>query len=488
MNILSLLSKNPISMNLLRFFIVFLIAILAIACDSSSTDPLPNIVLINVDDLGWKDVGFNGSRYYETPNLDQLAKESIRFTQAYAGAANCAPSRACLISGQQTTRHGIYTVGNSDRGNAKTRRIIPTPNTTTLADEQITLAEVLADRGYTSISIGKWHLGEDPRTQGFDQNVGGTHAGHPKSYFSPYKNPFLADGPAGEYLTDRITTEALQFIEENRAKPFFLYLPFYTIHTPLQGKKDLVEKYKQKPTLDGQGRNPHYAAMVETMDANVGRILQRLEEYQLDNTIVIFTSDNGGISYLSRQHPLRAGKGSYYEGGIRVPLLIHWKSKIKKAWETDTQVTNLDFFPTLLDLAGIDLPANKVLDGQSLAKLVLEKEPLAERPLIWHFPIYLQAYRVDGDESRDGLFRTRPGSVIRLGDWKLHQYFEDDGLELYHLGEDLGEQNNLALDQPEKVEELLTILKDWRREMNAPVPKEPNPKYVEGFVPPSKKK
>lgn len=475
-------------MTLCKYYNLLLLFVLATACTPQPAKELPNIVLINVDDLGWKDVGFNGSRYYETPNLDRLAEESIRFTNAYAGAANCAPSRACLLSGQQTPRHGIYTVGNSDRGNAKTRKIIPTPNNTTLADEQLTLAEVLGAQGYSTISIGKWHLGKDPRTQGFDQNIGGTHQGHPKTYFSPYKNPNLSDGPDGEYLTDRITDEALRFIEENREKPFFLYLPFFTIHTPLQGKEDLVEKYQQKPPLDGQGRNPHYAAMVETMDASVGRILRQLEDYELDNTILIFTSDNGGISFQSRQHPLRAGKGSYYEGGIRVPLLIRWKSKIKEAWETDTPVTNLDFFPTLLDLLGIHPPVDKVLDGQSLAGLLLEKQPLAERPLIWHFPIYLQAYRVDGDESRDGLFRTRPGSVIRLGDWKLHQYFEDDGLELYHLGKDLGEQDNLADEQPEKVEELLAILNDWRSEMQAPVPSEPNPEYVEGFAPPARKK
>ncbi|MBX2870718.1 MAG: sulfatase [Saprospiraceae bacterium] len=468
--------------------IILLLVLGFLSCTSTPAEELPNIVLINVDDLGWKDVGFNGSRYYETPNLDQLAKESIRFTNAYAGAANCAPSRACLISGQQTTRHGIYTVGNSDRGNAKTRKLIPTPNTTILADDQLTLAEVLAEKGYVSSSIGKWHLGEDPRSQGFDQNVAGGKAGHPKSYFSPYKNPNLADGPKGEYLTDRITDEALHFIEENHQSPFFLYLPYFTIHTPLQGKEALVEKYQQKPQLDGQGRNPNYAAMVETMDANVGRILQSLENLKLDNTILIFTSDNGGISFQSRQHPLRAGKGSYYEGGIRVPLLVRWKSKIEEAWETDTPVTNLDFFPTLLDLLGIEVPNEKVLDGQSLADLLLEKKPLAERPLIWHFPIYLQAYRVGGDESRDDLFRTRPGSVIRLGNWKLHQYFEDDAIELYNLANDLGEQQDLATDRPEKAQELLAILNDWRANMHAPIPKEPNPDYVEGFIPTPKKK
>lgn len=461
---------------------------LAAKCTEEKAPDRPNIVLINVDDLGWKDVGFNGSRYYETPNLDRLAKESVRFTNAYAGAANCAPSRACMMSGQNTPRHGIYTVGSSERGNAKTRRIIPTPNTLELADEQLTLAEALKTHGYTSCSVGKWHLGDDPRTQGFDENVAGTKAGHPKTYFSPYKNPNLSDGPEGEYLTDRITTEAIDFITTNKEKPFFLYLPFFTIHTPLQGKEDLVEKYKKKEKLDGQGRNPNYAAMVETMDASVGRILAILDELKLDNTILVFTSDNGGISFQSRQHPLRAGKGSYYEGGIRVPLLIRWKNKIKPAWTTDTPVTNLDFFPTLLDLIGVEKPADKLLDGQSLANVLLKQEQLEERPLFWHFPVYLQAYRVGGDESQDSLFRTRPGSVVRLGDWKLHQYFEDGQLELYNLKDDIGEKNNLASTQADKTTELLQLLEEWRTNTSAPVPTAPNPDYVEGFVPKPKKR
>jgi len=470
------------------YLLLLPLCFLAAKCTEENANDRPNIVLINVDDLGWKDVGFNGSRYYETPNLDRLAKESVRFTNAYAGAANCAPSRACMMSGQNTPRHGIYTVGSSERGNAKTRRIIPTQNTLELPDEQLTLAETLKKHGYTSCSVGKWHLGDDPRTQGFDKNVAGTKAGHPKTYFSPYKNPNLPDGPEGEYLTDRITTEAINFITTNKDKPFFLYLPFFTIHTPLQGKEDLVEKYKKKEKIDGQGRNPNYAAMVETMDASVGRILTILDELKLDNTILIFTSDNGGISFQSRQHPLRAGKGSYYEGGIRVPLLIRWKTKIKPAWTTDTPVTNMDFFPTLLDLVGLEKPTDKLLDGESLANVLLKQEQLEARPLFWHFPVYLQAYRVGGDESRDSLFRTRPGSVVRLGDWKLHQYFEDGALELYNLKEDIGEKNNLANTKPDKVSELLDVLDDWRSSTRAPIPTAPNPDYLEGFVPKTKKR
>ena len=448
----------------------------------------PNVILIVIDDLGWKDVGFMGSNYYETPNLDQLAKKSVVFRQAYAGAANCAPSRACLMSGQNTPRHGIYTVSPSDRGNAKTRKIIPTPNTQDLSDGQETLAEVLQKSGYTTATMGKWHLGPDPTTQGFDLNVAGNRRGAPKSYFSPYLNPNLTDGPKGEYLTDRITDGALAFIEAQKAEPFFLYLPYFTIHTPLQGKESLVEHYKSKPIKDGQGVDPNYGAMVTTMDANVGRILDQLNRLELENTLLIFTSDNGGIVRLSSQRPLRAGKGSYYEGGIRVPLLFHWPAKNWQPGFRETPVTNLDFFPTILQLLDIPVPQGKLLDGQDLAAVIAEDGQLKKRDLFWHFPIYLEAYSRGKDESRDPLFRTRPGSVIRSGRWKLHHYFEDDGLELYDLEQDLGERNNLAFQKKGKAKKLLKKLDNWRILTKAPVPKAPNPEYVDGFVPPEGKR
>ena len=475
------------------FCLLFGFLFLFTSCISNSSDDQdeknekPNLLLINIDDLGWKDLGFMGSNYYQTPNLDQLAEKSVRFTHAYAGAANCAPSRACLMSGQQTTRHGIYTVGNPARGNAKTRKLIPTPNADSLDGSFITLGEVLKGEGYATATMGKWHLGHVPASQGFDINVGGTIAGHPKSYFSPYKNPNLSDGPEGEYLTERITEEALSFIEAHQNKPFFLYLPFFTIHTPLQGKPELVDKYKAIPMKEGQGRNPNYSAMVETMDASVGRIMQQLEKLGLDNTLIVFTSDNGGISNLSRQHPLRAGKGSYYEGGIRVPLLFYWKSKGLEARTTDVPTTNLDLYPTILDMLGISYPENYQLDGQSIAKHIMANEPVAERSLFWHFPIYLQAYRVGGDESRDSLFRTRPGTVMRRGQWKLHEYFEDGGLELYNLETDQGERNNLAQENPEKLEELYAEMKQWRERMKAPIPTELNPEYDADFRPKSKR-
>jgi len=471
---------------------LFIFSLFLVSCSSSKeTSPeqvdKPNVLLINIDDLGWKDVGFMGSKYYQTPNLDQLAQVSVRFTHAYAGAANCAPSRACLMSGQQTTRHGIYTVGDPDRGHEKTRKLISTPNADSLAGSFITLAEVLKGNGYETATMGKWHLGHVPQSQGFDTNVGGTIVGHPKSYFSPYKNPNLTDGPEGEYLTDRITDEALSFIEDNKDRPFFLYLPYFTIHTPLQGKEDLVEKYKGIPGVEGQGKNPNYAAMIETMDAGVGRILQKIEELNLDNTLIIFTSDNGGISNLSRQHPLRAGKGSYYEGGIRVPFLVYWKDKGLKARLSETPITNLDIYPTILELLDISAPDNYVLDGQSIASHLLNETPIAERGLFWHFPIYLQAYRVGGDESRDSLFRTRPGTVMRKGKWKLHEYFEDGGLELYDLDADPGETNNLAESMPDRTKALHAEMKQWRKEMDAPVPTELNPTYEAGFRPKRKR-
>lgn len=471
-----------------RFIFGLILFCSLVSCAESAADPTgddpPNVILVVVDDLGWRDVGFMGSTYYETPNLDALSQTSLVFTNAYAGASNCAPSRACLLSGQNTPRHGIYTVSPSDRGHKKTRKIVPTPNTKTLPDSVLTLANVLQSNGYATCSIGKWHVGEDPTTQGFDINIGGTHAGHPKTYFSPYQNPKLKDGPEGEYLTERLSGEAVHFIRNHQEEPFFLYLPYFTIHTPLQGKPGLVNKYEGKKMSGGQGRHPHYASMIETMDSGIGYIMRTLKSLGLEeNTIIIFTSDNGGISYLSRQHPLRAGKGSYYEGGIRVPFLVHWPDQIKNGRVSETPITLLDVYPTVLDLLGLPKPADKLLDGLSLKNHILEEEAVAERPLYWHFPIYLQAYRKGEDESRDSLFRTRPGTVMRMGNWKLHEYFEDGALELYNLADDLGETNDLSQSNPEKTAELHQMMQSWRESTGAPVPTELNPDYDPGFRP-----
>lgn len=437
----------------------------------------PNIVFILVDDLGWSDVGFMGNPIYETPNLDAFSNEATVFTNAYAPAANCAPSRACIMSGKNTPSHGIYTVGSSERGKSVDRKLIPTPNTVTLKDDYITLAEVLKKNGYTTASIGKWHLGENPKTQGFDVNIAGSHAGHPKSYFSPYKNKNITDGVDGEYLTDRITNEAINFIKTNKETPFFLYLPYFTVHTPLQGKQHLIDKYKAKINDDNRF-NAKYGAMVESMDENVGKLLNTLKELKInENTMVVFLSDNGGLAYVSSQFPLRAGKGSYYEGGIRVPCVIKWPEGINKksVSKIELPISGLDIFPTINDL--INNKANYNLDGISLLPLLKEKKTHLERNLYWHFPIYLQSVNPKKEQARDSLFRTRPGSVIRKGNWKLHEYFENNELELYNLETDIQELHNLTKQNPEKTQELLLELQQWRKKNNAPIPNQLNPVY-----------
>ncbi len=462
-------------MNFKNHMGVLLLIIAMLSCEKPKNN-LPNIVYINIDDLGYKDLGFMGSQYYDTPNLDKLATEGMVFTQGYAVAANCAPSRACLMSGMNTPRHHIYTVGNPDRGDARARRIIPVENNETLPDSIITIAEMLQQNGYVTATMGKWHLGEDPTTQGYDINLAGDHRGHPgrDGYFSPYNVANLEDGPEGEYLTDRLTNEAISFLQKHQDSTFFLYLPYYTVHTPLMGKEELIQKYKQKQGIDGQD-NPVYGAMVTAMDQNVGRLLSTLDSLQLsDNTLVIFTSDNGGIRSVSSQEPLRAGKGSYYEGGIRVPLVIRWPGRVSPGTENKTPVLNMDFYPTLAAITNSTM--HQVKDGTDISPL-LASESIQDRDLVWHFPIYLQAYNPKDDDGRDPLFRTRPGSVIRRGDWKLHYYYEDKGMELYNLAEDVGERNNLAVANPEKVKELKQAMENWIESMEAEVPASANPEF-----------
>ena len=439
--------------------------------------PRPNILLINVDDLGWKDTGFMGSAWYETPNIDRLASEGMVFTQAYAGAANCAPSRACLMSGLYPPRHGIYTVANPDRGDPRTRRLVPAENNRVLPDSIYTLAEMLRDNGYVTGTFGKWHLGEDPKTQGFHVNVGGSGMGSPgrEGYFSPYKIKNIADTVPGEYLTDRLGAEAVAFIRQFKDTSFFLYLPFYSVHTPIMGKEELMAKYKQKTAPPGQERSD-YAAMVTSVDENIGKVLTELETNKIEeNTLVVFTSDNGGIRDISTQDPLRAGKGSYYEGGIRVPMVVRWLEKVKGGVEIETPVMQMDLYPTLANIIGAKNKP-KQLDGIDFSPILFDGK-INERTVFWHFPIYLQAYNPLRDDGRDPLFRTRPGSVIRLGKWKLHEYFEDGGLELYDLQKDIGERKNLVEELPGKTEELKKLLYNWRKDQKALMPPGPNTDY-----------
>lgn len=436
-------------------------------------DDGPNIVHIVADDLGVMDVGFMGDERYHTPNIDRLASQSMIFTEGYAPAANCAPSRASVMTGQQPTRHGVYTVQSSERGRLATRKIVPTQNRFYLDDREVLITELFKSRGYVTAQVGKWHLGDNPLSQGVDINVAGTHRGGPGNkagYFSPYDNPYLSDGPDGEFLTDRLTTEAIKILEAHKDEKFFLYFPFFAVHTPIQGKPELVEKYRGRDDV-----NPEYAALVESLDENVGRLLDALDRLGLsENTIVVFTSDNGGIRKFSPQDPYRAGKGSYYEGGVRVPFTVRWPGVVAPGMN-DIPVTGLDFYPTYLEILGMD--ASKPLDGDSLLGLLKGEGSLEERPLVWHFPIYLQAYDPATDDGRDPLFRTRPGSTMRYGQWKLHHYFEDMTYELYDLESDIGERNDLAGEMPEKLAELAGILELWRRAHNAPIPTTPNPYY-----------
>ena len=472
-------------MNCFNTFL-FLIALCAFASNVCAEEPSqPNIVLINVDDLGWADLACQGSKYYKTPNVDRLASQGMRFTNAYAAASNCAPSRACMLTGQYGPRHGVYTVSNSNRGKAEHRKLIPVRNTTSISEDNLTIAGLLETADYQTISIGKWHVSNDPLRNGFDQNVAGSRIGHPGAkeggYHSPFNYPNCVSDKEGEYLTDRLTDEAISFATKNKDKPFFLYLPFYTVHTPIQPKADKKKKWKAVEKQPGQ-HSASYAAMVESMDENVGRLMASLDELGIaERTVVIFTSDNGGVWSLSHQDPLRAGKGSYFEGGIRVPLIVRWPGEVDAGTTNDEPVINVDFMPTIAEIAAVKIPAGKQIDGQSIVGLLSGAvAKLPERSLFWHFPIYLQASgRKKGNfVTHDRWFRTRPGSVVRSGKWKLHEYFEDGRLELYDLESDVGETKNVAAKHPDIANRLHAQLKDWRQETGAPVPTEMNPKYV----------
>ncbi|MDD7986865.1 sulfatase [Lentisphaera marina] len=463
---------------LYKFLILGLVALSALASDK------PHIILINIDDLGWTDLSYQGSEYYESPNIDALAKSGMIFDQGYAAAANCAPSRACLISGEQSSRTGVYTVGNPARGASNQRKLIPSPNTDFVDAENFTIADAMNSAGYLTATLGKYHVAKDPLVHGWDINVGGREFGGPYKggYHSPYEYPNLVAKEKGRYLCDHLTDEAIAIFKEHGSKqPVFMYFPYYTIHAPIEGHPKFEAKYKAKAKTEGHF-NPKYAAMIEALDKNIGRLVAALEEQGLrEKTLIMFTSDNGGHMKFSRQEPLRAGKGSYYEGGIRVPFFASWPGVIKAGSRNDTPVTGLDFYPTVCELAGVELPADKIIDGDSFLPLLKggDDQKLNDRAIYWHFPIYLQAYLKANEKpmSRDPLFRTRPGSVIRHGKWKLHHYFEDDGLELYDINGDRSEKTDLSKEYPEVVSELRAKLDAWRQDLGAFIPTELNPDF-----------
>lgn len=461
---------------------------------NAQTRERPNVLFIFLDDYGWRDCGFMGSDFYETPHIDRLASEGMIFTDAYACASNCAPSRACLLSGQYTPRHEIYNVGTGLRGDRRFSRLQHIPGTDTLRSDIRTWADCIRDAGYTTGIIGKWHLSQDPVDYGFDTNIAGSHSGSPpRGYFPPHPNvPGLEAAADDEYLTDRLSDEALQFIDRNQQHPWLLYLSHFAVHTPLQAKPELIQKYEQKPAGELHS-TPVMAAMIQSVDEGVGRLVAKLDELGLkEKTAIVFTSDNGGYGPATNMHPLKGYKGTYYEGGIREPFFVCWPGVVPAGTRCEVPVSNVDIFPTLCEITGASLP-QQPLDGQSLLPLLTQSGTLPERGLFWHFPAYLDSYSRT-DEQRDPLFRSRPCSIIRLGDWKLHEYFEDrpaqvaeaatrgdefetDGLELYNLREDAGEANNLIHQERERGRELYRQLVAWREQTGAPVPREQNPHF-----------
>lgn len=446
---------------------------LALAAPLAAQKKPPNIVLILADDLGWADTAVYGADLHQTPNIDRLASEGVRFTNAYAAAPVCSPTRASIMTGKYPARLHMTIWHEASRNPPKNRAVIPPVTRDSLPHEEITLAEVLRERGYLTAHIGKWHLGTAgyyPETQGFDINVGGTFWGAPQTFFHPYRGnrhfggeiryvPGLEFGKPGEYLTDRLTDEALNVIDRAGDQPLFLNLWYHTVHTPIEGRPDIVQRYNARLDPKQHHQNAEYAAMVHSLDENIGRILQRLDS----NTVVIFASDNGGhIGQYDRRtvttnHPLRSGKGSLYEGGIRVPLIVRGPGIAKGAVCRETVITN-DLFPTIAEIAGGRDHGRH--DGVSLAPLLTEPGAKLKRSeLFFHYPHYYPT--------------TSPVSAVRSGDWKLLEYLEDGRIELYHLADDPSEENNLADRSPDKATELRERLENWRRSVGAQMPRKP---------------
>jgi len=452
-------------------------ALAAALCTIESSVALerPNVILLLADDLGWNGLRCYGSDLHETPHLDRLAAEGVRFTHAYSACTVCSPTRASILTGKSPARLRVTDWIAGFRAPFAKLRI---PDwTKRLEHREVTIAEVLRDAGYRTAHVGKWHLGGPeyyPERQGFDINIAGTHRGSPPGgYFLPNKLP-LPRAEEGEYLTDHLTDEALRIIEDWKHRPFFLYFSYYTVHTPIQGKPELVEHYKAKVRPDGVHTNPTYAAMVHSLDQSVGRIIAKLEELGIEKrTLILFTSDNGGLTQrfgepvgITDNYPLRRGKGSAYEGGVRVPLIIKWPGRAEAGSVCPEPVSSIDFYRTILAATGAsgDREHNRTVDGANLLPLVDGSQ--AELPrdaLYWHYP----HYHPGGDS---------PYGAVRAGDWKLIEFYENMNLELYHLADDPGEKKNLAESQPEKAAELRSTLHAWRDSIDAQMPTE-NPDY-----------
>ena len=437
----------------------------------------PNVVFLLVDDLGWGDFGCYGAEFYETPNIDRLAKDGMRFTNAYAACTVCSPSRAAILAGQYPARlHLTDWIAGHGRPNAK----LKIPDWKKKIDhERVLLPEALKEAGYATAFFGKWHLMPNgqpdmkehfPTDHGFDINIGGREWGQPKGpgkYFSPFGMPNLDDGKPGDYLTDKLTDEAVKFIDgTKRDQPFLLYFSYYTVHGPLMAPPELVKKYEKKAegfrNIKNEFLNPKRAGMIESLDTSVGRLVAKLEELGIsDDTLIILTGDNGG-DYDSTTGGLRDYKALAHEGGVREPLIVKWPGKIATGSNCDEPVIGMDFYPTILDFAGLDLRPEEHKDGVTIAPLLTgEKQELERENLYWHYPHY---------------HRTKPYGAVRHKDWKLIEFYEEGDLELFNLAEDPNETRNLVDSQPEKTKELLGMLNKWRTDVGAQMPT-PNPNY-----------
>ncbi len=434
----------------------------------------PNVIFFLIDDWGWTDAACFGSKLYETPNIDRLAAEGMKFTNGYAACTVCSPTRAAVMTGKYPARlHLTDWIAGHNRPYAKLK--IPAW-TMQLPLEETTMAEALKSRGYTTGLFGKWHLGNEPffpEKQGFDVNVGGCHMGSPGAYFPPYRIPTIQDEQPGEFLSDRLTREAVSFIEANRSRPFYIYFPHYAVHQPIAGKPDVIKKYERKLASGSYTQtNAIYAALVESVDDSVGAVMKKLAELKLDqNTVIILTGDNGGLSGTlnaqgwrqgpTRNDPLRLGKGSAYEGGVRVPLVVKWPGVTKPGSVNATPVISVDYFPTILEMVNAG-PAARV-DGESIVPLLKGGTKLKRDAIYWHYPHYHPG-------------SATPYSAVREGDWKLIHFFEDDHVELYNLKDDLSEKTDLAKSNAAQADRLRAKLNAWRTEVGAQLPTQ-NPQY-----------
>lgn len=481
-----------------------IVAFSSSATNAGTTNIHPNVIFILADDLGWSDLGCYGSTFYETPNIDLLAREGMSFINAYAACPVSSPTRASIQTGRYPARIGItdwikghqYEKKFMDKIKA-TCPVLPTENLFNLPLSEITIAEALKRNGYRTAHIGKWHCSIDslyfPQYQGYDINIAGCAKGSPAaegggSYFVPYNNPNLPDGPKGEFLTDRLGDECVKIIQKYKDAPFFISLPFYQVHAPLVAKPDKKKYFEDKAhrlgldTLKSFNENPAwktkqyikdnyrerivqnnitYAAMIASMDENIGKVIAELKRLGLfENTIIIFTSDNGGVStgegWGTSNLPLKAGKAHIYEGGIREPLIAVWKNHILSATKSETLVSSVDFFPTILSLTNTAQPENDVIDGKSFLPSLKGKKQ-NRGPIFWHYPHY---HPLGG----------RPVSAIREGDYKLIQFLDNGDVELYNLKNDIGETHDLAKSDIKRTTALLKKLSEWRFSVNAKIP------------------